>query len=196
VALSVVRGVLSPDDAPRDASPVRSVDDGVELDADAVDIDLVRFEELADEGLRAVRAGDTEAALPVLTSAEESYGGDLLEDDLEASWVVDRREELRARYVAVARTLAGLVVASDPDHALRLLLRVLDRDGYDEPAHLAVCRTLLRAGRHGEARRRHRIYAERMAELGLPAVAFPEVSRGVLALAGAEPSPQEPVGTR
>jgi ATP/maltotriose-dependent transcriptional regulator MalT/DNA-binding SARP family transcriptional activator len=196
VALSVVRGVLNPDDAPREASPIRSVDDGVELDADAVDVDLVRFEELADEGLRAVRSGDTDAASTLLSAAEESYGGDLLEDDLEASWVVDRREELRARYVAVARTLAGLVVASDPDHALRLLLRVLDRDGYDEPAHLAVCRTLVRAGRHGEARRRHHIYTERMAELGLPAVSFHEVSRGVLALAGAEASAHEPVGSR
>jgi DNA-binding SARP family transcriptional activator/tetratricopeptide (TPR) repeat protein len=177
VALSVVRGVLAGDDAPRDAAPIRSAGDAVELDVEDLDIDLLRFEELVDEGLRAFRKGDVEAARTVLSAAEESYGGDLLEDDLEASWVVDRREELRARYVSVARSLASLVVDDDPDHALRLLLRVLDRDGYDEPAHLEVCHTLLRAGRHGEARRRHRIYAERMAELDLPAIPFHELSR-------------------
>jgi DNA-binding SARP family transcriptional activator/ATP/maltotriose-dependent transcriptional regulator MalT len=169
VALSVLRGVLTVGEA---AAPVAAVEDAIELDIDAVEIDLVRFEDLAHEGDRAVRHGDRTVAIAALTAAEEAYGGDLLEDDLDASWVVDRREELRSRYVAVARTLAGLVAEDDPDHALRLLLRVLDRDGYDEPAHLEVCRTLLRAGRHGEARRRHRLYEERMAELDLPAVAF------------------------
>jgi ATP/maltotriose-dependent transcriptional regulator MalT/DNA-binding SARP family transcriptional activator len=180
VALSVARGVLAgADAAAADAAPIRTVDDAVVLDADAVEIDLVRFEELADEGLRAARAGEVEAARAALTAAEEAYGGELLEDDLEATWVVDRREELGQRYVSVARTLAGLVVADDPDHALRLLLRVLDRDGYDESAHLEICRTLLGAGRHGEARRRHRIYAERMAELDLPAIPLHELVRKV-----------------
>jgi DNA-binding SARP family transcriptional activator/tetratricopeptide (TPR) repeat protein len=176
VALSVVRGVLAGEDASRDASPIRTVDDAVELDASAVDIDLARFDELADEGLRALRRGEVDVARTALTAAEEAYGGDLLEDDVDAPWVVDRREEVRQRYVSVARALAGLVVDDDPDHALRLLLRVLDRDGYDEPAHLEVCRTLFGAGRHGEARRRHRIYEQRMADLDLPAVPFREVA--------------------
>jgi DNA-binding SARP family transcriptional activator len=176
VALSVARGVLAGDDTTADA-PIRTVDDAVVLDADTVDIDLVRFEELADEGLRAGRAGEVEVARAALTAAEEAYGGELLEDDLEATWVVDRREELGQRYVSVARALARLVVDDDQDHALRLLLRVLDRDGYDESAHLEICRTLLAAGRHGEARRRHRIYAERMAELDLPAVPLHELTR-------------------
>jgi hypothetical protein len=34
---------------------------------------------------------------------------------------------------------------------------------------------LLRAGRHGEANRRHLLYADRMAELDLPAVPFHEL---------------------
>jgi ATP/maltotriose-dependent transcriptional regulator MalT/DNA-binding SARP family transcriptional activator len=178
VALSVARGVLAGEgDAGRDASPIRTADDAIEFDATAVDLDLARFEELADEGLRALRRGEPRVARAALLAAEESYGGDLLEDDLDASWVVDRREELRQRYVSVTRALAGLVVTDDPDHALRLLLRVLDRDGYDESAHLEICRTLLRAGRHGEARRRHRIYTERMTELDLPAVPLHELTR-------------------
>jgi DNA-binding SARP family transcriptional activator len=169
VALSVARGVLAADGMP---PPLVAVEDAIELEVDAVEVDLVRFESLADEGERAARAGDRTVAVAALTAAEEAYGGDLLEDDLDATWLVDRREALRSRYVAVARMLAGLVAEDDPDHALRLLLRVLDRDGYDEPAHLEVCRTLLKAGRHGEARRRHRLYEERMAELDLPAVGF------------------------
>jgi ATP/maltotriose-dependent transcriptional regulator MalT/DNA-binding SARP family transcriptional activator len=186
VALSVARGVLAGEgEAARDVSPIRSAGDAVELDATAVDIDLARFEELAREGLRTLRSGEPETARAVLIAAEEAYGGDLLEDDLEAPWVVDRREELRQRYVSVARALAGVVVDTDPDHALRLLLRVLDRDGYDESAHLEICRTLLRAGRHGEARRRHRIYAERMAELDLPAVPLHELTREVYLADGA-----------
>jgi DNA-binding SARP family transcriptional activator len=184
VALSVARGVLAGEgDAGRDASPIRTADDAIELDATAVDLDLARFEELADEGLRALRRGELGVARAALLAAEESYGGDLLEDDLDASWVVDRREELRQRYVSVTRALAGLVVTDEPDHALRLLLRVLDRDGYDESAHLEICRTLLRAGRHGEARRRHRIYAERMTELDLPAVPLHELTRELHRLA-------------
>jgi ATP/maltotriose-dependent transcriptional regulator MalT/DNA-binding SARP family transcriptional activator len=175
VALSVVRGVLAGDGPSRDA-PIRAADDAVELDDSALDIDLARFEELADEGLRSLRRGDLELARSALAAAEEAYGGDLLEDDVDAAWVADRREELRQRYVSVARALAGLVVDDDPDHALRLLLRVLDRDGYDEPAHLEVCRTLLAVGRHGEARRRHRIYTERMADLDLPAVPMQELA--------------------
>jgi DNA-binding SARP family transcriptional activator/Tfp pilus assembly protein PilF len=190
VALSVVRNVLAEGEASRDAGPIRAVDDAIELDADAVDIDLVRFEELADEGERAARSGDIPAAVTALTAAEEAYGGDLLEDDLEGTWVVDRREALRSRYVSVARTLAGLVAEDDPDHALRLLLRVLDRDGYDEPAHLEVCRALLRAGRHGEARRRHRLYADRMAELELPAIDFHELARSVLRATSGDGHPQ------
>jgi DNA-binding SARP family transcriptional activator/tetratricopeptide (TPR) repeat protein len=190
VALSVVRNVLAEGEASRDAGPIRTVDDAIELDADAVDIDLVRFEELADEGERAARSGDVAAAVTALTAAEEAYGGDLLEDDLEGTWVVDRREALRSRYVSVARTLAALVAEDDPDHALRLLLRVLDRDGYDEPAHLEVCRALLRAGRHGEARRRHRLYAERMAELELPAIDFHELARSVLRASSRDGRPQ------
>jgi DNA-binding SARP family transcriptional activator/ATP/maltotriose-dependent transcriptional regulator MalT len=169
VALSVLRSVLATDDT---AAPILTVEDGIALDVEAVDVDLVRFEELADEGERASRSGDRAAAVAALGAAEEAYGGDLLEDDLDAPWLVDRREELRNRYIGVARSLAALVAEDDPDHALRLLLRVLDRDGYDEPAHLEVCRTLLRAGRHGEARRRHRLYEQRMAELDLPAVGF------------------------
>jgi ATP/maltotriose-dependent transcriptional regulator MalT/DNA-binding SARP family transcriptional activator len=168
VALSVVRSILAGDD--RGTGALRTDDTCVALDPERVDVDLHRFRQLAEEGLRRARTSDRDRALELLLAAEEAYAGDLLEDDRDELWLVDRREELRTLYVSVARTSAALVGEEDPDRAMRLLLRVLDRDAYDEPAHLGVCRALLRSGRHGEARRRHRLYAERMAELDLPAV--------------------------
>jgi len=57
---------------------------------------------------------------------------------------VSLREEARAAYLAVARTLVATLVA---------------------------------AGRHGEARRRYRIYGEQMGELGVEAAPFPSTGR-------------------
>jgi DNA-binding SARP family transcriptional activator/ATP/maltotriose-dependent transcriptional regulator MalT len=176
VALSVIRGVLGSGGG-SDAALVADAT-SVALDLDVVEVDVRRFRRLAERGLAAVREGQGRVALDLLVAAEEAYGGDLLEEDRDTLWLVDRREELRSLYVSVARRLADLVGVDDPDRAMRLLLRVLDRDPYDELAHLGVCRALLRGGRHGEARRRHRWYADRMAELGLPAVPLHELRPG------------------
>jgi DNA-binding SARP family transcriptional activator len=54
---------------------------------------------------------------------------------------------------------------------------VLERDAYDEEAHLGLVATLVAAGRHGEARRRYRIYGEQMGELGVEAAPFPSARR-------------------
>ncbi len=151
----------------------------VRLDTDTVDLDVETFGRLAEDGLRAARRDGPDAALPVLTRAEELYGGDLLEDDLDTPWLTDRRLALRSAYLEVARTIARLTVEDDPDLAIRMLLRILDRDSYDEPAHLNLCLALLRSGRHGEARRRFRVYEGRMHELELPVVPFHELTREV-----------------
>lgn len=181
VALSLARSALAGD---RDTSPIVAQGASLRLDTEVVDVDLVTFVQLADEGLRVARGAEPTAALPLLSRAEEVYGGDLLEDDLDADWVTDRRLSLRTSYLEVARTIARLAATDDPDLAIRMLLRILDRDGYDEPAHLNLCLALLRSGRHGEARRRFRVYETRMRELELPVVPFHELTREVAA--GAE----------
>lgn len=173
VALSLLRGQLSPDGPPAIASHAGTL----RLSDEVVELDVEVFERLAEDGLTAARSQARPAAVALLLQAEERYGGDLLADEPDLRWAEDRRAELRALYLTVARTLADLVADDDPDLAIRLLLRVLDRDGYDEPAHLDVCLALLRAGRHGEARRRHHLYATRMAELELPAVPLHELVR-------------------
>jgi DNA-binding SARP family transcriptional activator len=52
---------------------------------------------------------------------------------------------------------------------------VLERDPYDEPAHLGLVATHEAAGRHGEARRCFRAYCARMDEIGIESASFPRV---------------------
>jgi len=84
------------------------------------------------------------------------------------------REQARAAYIRVTRALAA-AAARHGDHqdAVALLLRVLERDPYDEQAHLGLVSALEAAGRHGEARRAYAVYSGRMAELGVKASVFP-----------------------
>jgi DNA-binding SARP family transcriptional activator len=60
---------------------------------------------------------------------------------------------------------------------VRYLLRMLERDPYDEDAHLALVGALRAAGRHGEARRRYRTYEDRMSELDVEPAPYPAESR-------------------
>ena len=109
-----------------------------------------------------------------LAAAEAAYAGDLLEEDLYEDWAVAAREQARDTYVRVARRLAADAhAAGDHDGAVRLLLRVLERDAYDEEAHLALVLALVDAGRHGEARRAFRVYRGRMDEVGVEPASFP-----------------------
>ena len=109
-----------------------------------------------------------------LSAAEAAYAGDLLEEDLYEDWAVAAREQARDMYVRVARCLAADAhAAGDHDGAVRFLLRVLERDAYDEEAHLALVLALVDAGRHGEARRAFRVYRGRMDEVGVEPASFP-----------------------
>lgn len=173
VALSLARTALG---GTTDSRPITTQGVVVRLDPEAVDVDVELFETLAEAALRAAQRGDDDAVERLLR-AEELYGGDLLESEPDVDWALDRRIGLRTTYLEVARTVARLARHDDPELAIRMLLRLLDRDGYDEPAHLNLCVALLRAGRHGEARQRFRLYQSRMRELDLPVVPFHEVTR-------------------
>lgn len=178
IALSVARSALVGDRDAKSSAPLIVDGDRVGLDLTRVNVDVEDFQRAAGRGLDAAHRGDREEARQALDLAEEAYTGDLYEDDRDAMWIADYREELHSLYLTVTRTLADLVSAQDPDLALRLWLRVLDRDPYDEPVHHQVCRALVRSGRHGEARRRHRLYARMMAELDLSAVHLAAITEG------------------
>jgi ATP/maltotriose-dependent transcriptional regulator MalT/DNA-binding SARP family transcriptional activator len=174
VALSTLRGVL---DGQRrfDADHfVVSSGGAVSLDLDHVAVDLEAFLREAAAGLALHDEGLAEEAHARLSAAEAAYAGDLLEEDLYEDWAVAAREQARDVYVRVARCLAADAhAAGDHDGAVRFLLRVLERDAYDEEAHLALVLALVDAGRHGEARRAFRVYRGRMDEVGVEPASFP-----------------------
>ena len=141
--------------------------DTVRLDHSRLRVDVHEFRSAAELGLSLLRVGRSEEAFEHLELAEAAYAGDFLEEDLYAEWAVKPREELRATYISVARALAEIATASgDHDRSSRYALRILERDAYDERAHLLHTSALAEAGRHGQSRRAYHAYVTRMEEIG------------------------------
>jgi len=174
VALSTLRAVLDSERRFGADHFVVSSAGAVSLDLDHVAVDLEAFLREAAAGLALHDEGLTAEAHARLSAAEAAYAGDLLEEDLYEDWAVAAREQARDMYVRVARSLAADAhAAGDHDGAVRFLLRVLERDAYDEEAHLALVLALVDAGRHGEARRAFRVYRGRMDDVGVEPASFP-----------------------
>jgi DNA-binding SARP family transcriptional activator len=173
VLLSTVRAVLDPEKQHDPDHFVGGDKSAVWLQSENVAVDVARFLALAAEALEARGAGD-EGARARLVAAEALYSGDFLEEDVYEDWAVGLREEARAVYIDVTRALAEEASASgDAGGASRYYLRILERDQYDEPAHLGLVAALEVAGRHGEARRCFRAYCARMDEIGVESAPFP-----------------------
>jgi DNA-binding SARP family transcriptional activator len=169
VTLSTLRGVLDPARAHGADAFVMTDRENVWLDLAAVELDVAQF--LA-AGQRALSAPPP--AIDALAAAENRYSGEFLDEDPYADWAVGTREEARAVYLRVARRLAEqLDAVGELDRAGHLYLRLLQRDPYDEAAHLALVRVLDRAGHRGEARRAYRAYSARMDELDVEPAAYP-----------------------
>jgi ATP/maltotriose-dependent transcriptional regulator MalT len=174
VALTTVRTILDPEKRFDAEHFVIADKSAVGLDFAHMTVDVEDFLNSAREGFGLGREGRHEEATAMLIAAEETYTGDFLEEDPYEDWSVALREEARATYVSVARSLAGTALeASDYDSAARYYLRLLERDPYDEQAHLGLVRTMNLGGRHGEARRWYRTYVTRMHELGVEPAPFP-----------------------
>ena len=142
------------------------------LQAEHLSVDVERFLDAARDALDR-RGTDTESYAR-LAAAEAMYTGDFLEEDAREEWAAGLREETRSVYTEVARALADdAAAAGKPDAATRYYLRVLERDPYDEPAHLRLVGVLERAGRRGEARRAYQAYCARMDALGVESAPFP-----------------------
>lgn len=172
VALSTARSVLG---SRRGAAEHCVVTEGdvIRLDPGVVAVDVLSFLADAQRGLHEWRH-DRPEAFPLLRAAEAAYTGDFLEEDPYEDWATELREEARLTYVQVAIVLA-MHTSDAGEHvtASRYCLRILERDQYHEPAHLALVRALSAAGGHGEARRRYRTYVARMAEIDIEPRPFP-----------------------
>ncbi|MEU4392816.1 tetratricopeptide repeat protein [Kribbella sp. NPDC023855] len=167
VALSTVRSVLDPEKRYPPDRFIGADRATIWLDGDQAAVDVEGF-------LHDARAGLDGNNLARLRSAEAAYSGDFLEEDVYADWAAGMREEARALYVRVARVLAERG-KDDPDAAAGYLLRILQRDQYDERAHLGLVTAFQASGAHGEARRAYRTYIQRMAELEVEPAPYPAV---------------------
>jgi DNA-binding SARP family transcriptional activator len=174
VVLSRARSVFDPDWTFSQDYYLKTSDDAVLIDLANVDVDVERFLAFASAGLGIVRRGDRSSAEPTLRAAYDLYGGDFLEEDAYEEWSMPLREEARASFFAVAKTLGDLAVERrECDEAVGYYVRVLGMDPYAEDAHLGLVAAALSCGRHGEARRYYRAYVARMAELDIEPAPFP-----------------------
>ncbi|MER7753808.1 BTAD domain-containing putative transcriptional regulator [Kitasatospora sp. NPDC097643] len=164
VQLSTLRRVLDPDRRIQHANLIDADRSAVAVNLDLVHVDVERFLIAASDACAAHRHGDT-AADELLTAAEALYVGEFMPDDPYTDWTQELRDEAQTAYVSVLR--ARVARSSDVDQRVSCLLRILRCDAYDEEAHLELVRSLRRAGRHGEARRRYRSYARCMHEIGV-----------------------------
>jgi DNA-binding SARP family transcriptional activator len=177
VALSTLRALLDPSkefDADHFLAADRAA---VWLRLAHLDIDLERFLDAADDGLRRHARAEADS-VALLQAAETAYAGDAFEEDAYEQWAAPIREVARSTYVSVVRALADHAARNgEHDAVVRLLLRVLEADEYDENAHLTLVRSLLAQGRHGEAHRMYRVYCDRMDELSIEPAPFPGAHR-------------------
>lgn len=203
VLLSAVRSVLDPRRAwPADHYLVADLC-GVSLDVSHVSVDVERLLQDARLAAGLLRDGEIGSALEILSELDARYRGDAFEDEPYEEWADGLREEARATWLRSLRHLANLRRASgDHQDAAQLLLRLLVADPYDEPAHRALVDVLIRAGRHGEARRAFARWTDAMRSIAAPTPdpavlrpdrgsrAMPQPLRPAPAVAGAPSMPQ------
>lgn len=174
VQVSTLRGVLDPDRAHPADHLVVAADGALRVDLASLEVDVESFLASAADGARLYRAGRQAEAIARWEAAEAMYVGDFLAEEAYADWPVSLREEARLAYGEVVGQLARAEAErGEHDAAARYLLRLLERDPYDEPAHMALITALAAVGRHGDARRRYLLYCARMRELGVEPAAFP-----------------------
>jgi DNA-binding SARP family transcriptional activator len=174
VALATLRAVLDPDKRFDPGHFVVADQNDARIDLDHLSVDVEAFFAQVAAGLEAQRAGDEAAVIDHLTRAESLYSGDFLEEDPYEDWSVGVREEARDSYTKVARALAERAIGrGDDEAAVRYLLRILERDAFDEQAYMELIGTLSTAGRHGEARRWYGVYSRQMEEIGIESAPFP-----------------------
>ncbi len=175
VLLTTVRGVLDPDKAWPPDRYVATDARGVWLDLRRVDLDLEEVIAEAEHGAALLNDGDLDEARDVLAAVDQRYRGALFEDEpyedwLATDWATGLQEEVRTAWVRSVRHLATIATRQGRHNdASSLLVRLLGVDPYDERVHHGLVRTLVRVGRHGEARRAFERWSAAMVVVDAPA---------------------------
>lgn len=168
VLLSIVRGVLDPDKTHPTDHYLVADRSSIALDITRIRVDVEEYLAHVAHARRLVDRGCLAEARTLLLAVDRQYRADAFEDEPYAAWCSGLREEARAAQVRVLRMLAQVSrVEAGPEVAVEYLLRLLDRDPYDESAHRALVRTLVADGQHGEARRAFARYGEAMRSIGV-----------------------------
>jgi len=153
--LNVLNQVLEPGRVGGDAPFfVRSWGQRLQLVSDDhLEIDVDRFESLADEAERLEAAGMPSLSIDPYRRAAEGYGGDLLPDSYD-DWVVFARDRLRSRFVRVSVRCAELLVATGrPIEAVDVVAPALAVEPWAEPAHRVLISAYVELGDLAAARR-------------------------------------------
>ncbi|MGV1007364.1 MAG: BTAD domain-containing putative transcriptional regulator [Dermatophilaceae bacterium] len=170
VLLATVRGVLDPDRIWPSDHHIGADLGGIWLDLRHVDLDADIL--LRDAELAAQLDDDTdgERVREILADIDRRYCGPAFEDDPYEDWADGFREQVRTGWLRSLRRLAALHSrARRHGDAQTLLVRLLAEDPYDALVHSLLVKNLLRAGRHGEARRAFARWQDAMAAIDAPA---------------------------
>ncbi|MEZ5097224.1 MAG: bacterial transcriptional activator domain-containing protein [Nocardioides sp.] len=153
-AASTLRSALDPGKQWSPDHVIEGDNQGLRLSARHVSVDLHDFLADAEEAGRAAEEGREAEARALLSDLLAEHAGEAFEDDPYETWASEVRDHVRAVRVQSLRTAARLAGrAGDIDDAVVHLVRLLAVDPYDEPAHQLLVTVLVRARRHGEARR-------------------------------------------
>jgi DNA-binding SARP family transcriptional activator len=169
VLLTTLRGVLDPaKECPADHY-VASDAAGLWLDLRHVAVDADDVVADTSHAFALLGAGEVEVATEILADVDRRYRGDAFEDEPDEEWADALREEARSAWLrAVRRLLAVRRPDGRTADTHRLLVRLLAADPYDEQAHHALVTSLVRGGRHGEARRAFGRWSAAMRSIDAP----------------------------
>ncbi|MBV1850061.1 BTAD domain-containing putative transcriptional regulator [Catellatospora tritici] len=168
VLLNILRGVLDPDRVQPGDHFLLADTAAIALNLRAVDVDVEDFLDHVAHARRLVEQERLDQAREILLAADGLHRAEAFEDEPYAEWAGPLREEVRAAHLGMLRMLAHTHrAAGQPGAAVACLLRLLERDPYDERAHRSLVRTLVAGGQHGEARRAFDRYTAAMREIGV-----------------------------
>jgi DNA-binding SARP family transcriptional activator len=168
VLLTTVRGVLDPVKAWPPDRYIAADQRGLRLNLGSVVVDAEMLLRDAAHADALLERGESVRAREVLAHVDELYSGDAFAEEVE-EWADGLREEVRDAWGRSMRRLANLHLreARGPE-ALGIFARLLTVDPYDEKVHRRLVTSLVRAGRHGEARRAFDRWCQAMLDIDAP----------------------------